>query len=333
MRVAITVNKGLARRLFHPDDLEFLMSFASLERPIEGLPEKLSEDDMRSLLADADACIASWGTPRFTEAVLESAPRLKLIAYSAGSVKPIVSEAVWERGIKVTTSAPAIAIDVAEFTIGLMIVALKRVLQFGEKTRIGLWRDKVEESKAKELYGLKIGIVGAGFVGRNVIRLLKNFEVSILVYDPYLSEEEAEELGVRKTSLEELMATSDVVSLHAPSLPQTYHMIDASKIKLLKDGAILINTARGALVDEDALVEELKTGRIFACIDVTDPEPPSPESPLRSLPNVLLTPHIAGSIANGLHRVGRYAIEEIYRMSRGEPLRYEIRREMLDRMA
>lgn len=332
MRVAITLNRDLARKLFHPSNLEFLESFASFN-DIDMLPERLSEEDMIALLKDADACIASWGTPRFTEAVVGSAPKLKLIAYSAGSVKPIVSDAVWERGIRVTTSAPAIAIDVAEFTIALIIISLKRVLQFGEKTRKGAWKDKEELSKAKELYGLNIGIVGAGFVGREVIRLLKNFEVSILLYDPYVSEEEARKLGARKVSLEELMSASDLVSLHAPSLPQTHHMINGSNLKLLKDGAVLINTARGALIDEDALIEELKKGRIFACLDVTDPEPPSPENPLRTLPNVLLTPHIAGSIANGLYRVARYAIEEIYRMYKGEPLRYEIRKEMLDRIA
>ncbi len=331
-RVSIIMPKSSAKRVFHPDDVEFLKSFADIN-PLQELPDSIDEDKAKGLIKNCQACITSWGTPPLSEDILKYAPDLKLIAHAAGSVKPVVTEVVWKRNIKVTSAAAVIAINVAETTVGLMIVSLKRIFQFSEITRRGLWKDEKEYFKAKDLYKLNIGIIGAGHVGRNVIRLLKNFDVSILLYDPYVSEEEALKLGVKKVTLNELMSSSDVVSLHAPSLPETRHMINKDNLKLLKDGAVFINTARGALVDEKALIEELKTGRISACIDVTDPEPPSKDNPLRKLPNVILTPHIAGVTPNGARRVGRCAIDEVHNLFSNKPLNYEVRREMLGRIA
>ena len=145
-----------------------------------------------------------------------------------------------------------------------------------------------------------------------------------MAYDPYLSEEEASALGVSKVSLENLMSCSDIVSLHAPATEETKHMINKTNLRLMKDGAIFINTARGSIVNEQDLIKELETGRITACLDVTDPEPPDINSPLRKLPNVVLTPHIAGAIANNRLRNGRYAIDELERFFRGEKILYEV---------
>ena len=333
LRVGIIVPKKLAIRLFHPCDIEFLKSFADFEA-IENLPETIGVGEVKCLIKNSHACIVGWGEPVFDENILNCAPDLKLLVH-IGAVHHMLTDAVWERNIKVSSAVAAIAISVAETTIALMITALKRIIQFNERTHKGFWRgdeNDQESSKAKELYNLNIGIIGAGYVGRNVIRLLKNFEVSILLYDPYVSDEEAQKLGVKKVSLEELMSCSDVVSLHAPETHETYHMINKDNLKLLKDGTIFINTARGAIVDEKALIEELKTGRITACIDVTDPEPPSEDNPLRKLPNVILTPHLAGVISNGLYRVGKYAINEVYNLFMNKPLEYEITKDMLERI-
>jgi phosphoglycerate dehydrogenase-like enzyme len=157
--------------------------------------------------------------------------------------------------------------------------------------------------------------------------LLAPFEVRTVVYDPYLSDEDAAGLGTRRTDLRTLMATSDLVSLHAPLLPSTRGMIGAAELAALRDGAVFVNTARGALVDQEALVRELQTKRIRAVVDVTDPEVPDPGSSLWDLDNVVLTPHVAGSRGLELRRIGERAVAEIGRLTRGEQLLFEVSRE------
>ncbi len=335
VKVAIIVQKEDALKLFHPRDIEILKSFAHLNA-IENLPQAIGIDETKTLIKNSHACIVGWGEPVFDESILNCAPDLKLLIHIA-HVPHMLTDAVWKRNIKVSTAEAALALGVAETTIGLMITALKRIIQFNELTHRRLWRGSKEctqeFSRAKEIYKLKVGVIGAGYVGKNLIRLLKNFEVSILLYDPYISKEEAQKLGVKKVPLEELMSGSDVVSLNAPKTSETYHMINEGNLKLLKDGAIFINTARGTLVDEKALIKELKRGRITACIDVTDPEPPAEDNPLRKLSNVILTPHIGGAISNGLYRAGKYAIDEVYNFFIKGTLNYEITKDMLPRIA
>lgn len=332
-KVLLAMDRSLGEQIFRKDDFEYFKTFVDINE-IDSLPKKINDIFIKDNIKGIDICISCWGTPPFTKEILDNADRLKLIAHSAGSVKPIIPDYVWEKGIRVTSAAPAIAVAVAEITLGLMITSLKRVFQFDELTHKGFWKVEEEISKAKSLYDITIGIIGASHVGRNVIRLLKNFKVDILLYDPYISEEQAKELGVKLATLEELLANSDVVSLHAPSIPETYHMINRDNIKLLKSGSILINTARGSLIDESALIERLEKRDIFACIDVTDPEPPDKDSPLRKLPSVILTPHIAGGNAiNDRWRQGKYIIEQIYKFVSQNTLDYEVTKEMLSRIA
>jgi phosphoglycerate dehydrogenase-like enzyme len=165
-----------------------------------------------------------------------------------------------------------------------------------------------------------------------VIELLKPYDVDILLYDPFVDEAGAAELGVIKVDLDELLTQSDVVSLHAPANKATYHMLNAKGLARMKDDALLINTGRGTLIDEQALIAELQKGRFFAFLDVTDPEPPALDSPLRSLPNVVVTPHIAGCIENCNH-MGELAVEELRRFFAGEPAVYQITYEMFQRIA
>ena len=177
-----------------------------------------------------------------------------------------------------------------------------------------------------------MGIIGASNVGRYVIQLLEPFECQVLLYDPYVSEEQSQELGVRKMELDDLLAEADVVSLHTPATKETYQLLDARRLKLMKDDALLVNTARGTVIDEEALIKELEKGRFFAFLDVTDPEPPAADSLLRSLPNVAVTPHIAGCIENCGH-LGEMAVEELRRFFAGEPAIYQVTREQLERIA
>ncbi|GIV67798.1 hydroxyacid dehydrogenase [Caldilinea sp.] len=313
--IAVTIGRAHYTRIFSEAAWRALDAFAEvIHHPKE---EPANKADLLALLPPADACITGWDVAPIDADVLAAAPKLRAIAHTGGSVKRFVSEAVWARNIHVTSAAPALAQDVAETTLGLIIVSVKRILPLSQHVREGGWREH-PAWPAREVHSSVIGIVGASNVGRRVIELLRPFHASILLYDPYVNETEAARLGVTKVELAELARRADVISLHAPALPSTRHMIDRSLLHLMKDDAVLINTARGALIDEEALVEELAKGRFFAFLDVTDPEPPAPDSPLRRLPNVVVTPHLAGCITDCTH-LGEMAVEELRRFFAGEP--------------
>nr|WP_277606071.1 hydroxyacid dehydrogenase [Glycomyces sp. L485] len=182
-------------------------------------------------------------------------------------------------------------------------------------------------------FGRVVGLIGASAIGRRVIELLRPFDLDILLADPYVDEAEAARLGVGLVGLDELVARSHVVSVHAPDLPETRHLIDAPRLAAMRDGTVVVNTARGRLVDTDALTAELLTGRLSAVIDVTHPEPLPADSPLFDLPNVFLTPHVAGSQGNELARMGLYMVEEAERLAADEPLRHRVDPGLLSRLA
>ena len=296
--------------------------------------EPASKQELMAVLARADACLTSWGVAPLDADVVAAAPRLGHVAHMGGSVKRFVSTAVWERGIRVTSAAVALARDVAETTLGLMIVGRKRIWPLGRHVRDGGWRDRPvwDRWDARELSRSTVGLIGVGNVGRHVIDLLAGFETTILVADPYLGDDAAERLGVERVELAELMDRCDTVSIHAAANDETRHMVNAEMLGRLRDGAVLINTARGSIIDEPALIDELAKGRIFAFLDVSDPEPPASDSPLRSLENVVVTPHIAGCIEN-CHRMGELAVEEVGRYLAGQPAVNEVRADMLDTIA
>lgn len=323
---------SLTHKLFKKEYLDKLDQLVDLV--INTKEGNLSLAEVRQMLEGASICVTSWGCPPLTEESLDKAPDLKLIIHAAGSVKGIVSDDVWERDITVTSGAPVIAIGVAETTLGLTIVSLKNIWSLSGLTRQGLWReDQKAIDNCRELFEVVIGVIGVSNVGKHYIKLLQNFEVEILAYDPVRTKEEIHGLGALKVELDELLERADVISIHAPAIPETKHMLNKDNLKLVKDGAIIINTARGSIINEEDLIEELKKGRIWACLDVTEPEPPSKDSPLRSLPNVILTPHIAGVVTNGLLRLGRYVTEEVENFVRGKPPINPIRRESLPYIA
>jgi phosphoglycerate dehydrogenase-like enzyme len=312
--------------MFFVEDLTRLREAADVRDPARRADSRA----LRRLLGDATAAISGWGTPQFDTILLEHAPRLQLIAHSGGSVKGIVTPAVFERGIRVTTAAAANAVPVAEFTVAMMVAMLKQIpWVIGSYIR----GDGRQLGPIRELRDLSVGLVGASRVGREVIRRLDLYpRLTIKVHDPYLSPEDARLLGVERASLEDVFR-SDVVSVHAPDLLETRRMINARMLALLPDHAVLINTSRGALVDEPALVAEVRRRPLYVLLDVTDPEPPPPESPLRREPNILLTPHLSGAMSQARRDMGRIAIEETLRFLRGEPLKHEVTRDMLPTQA
>jgi phosphoglycerate dehydrogenase-like enzyme len=286
------------------------------------------------LLARADVLLTGWGCPPLESAVLDRAPRLRLVAHAAGTVKNHVTAECFARGVRVTSAAAANAVPVAEYALAAILLANKRAFRLQRRyaqLRAGrLWP---RELAIPGNHHRVIGVVGASRTGRKLIELLRPFDFEVLVYDPYLDSADADALGARAVGLDELLRRSDVVSLHAPELPETRGMLDARRLGLLGDGAVLVNTARGALVDGAALLRELVSGRIDAVLDVTDPEVLPPDSPLYELPNVFLTPHIAGALGGETARLVGLALDEIARFARGEPLAHEVRREEWERIA
>lgn len=328
LNVALAMGPGVAPRIFSARRLESLNAGLRLLSP-EPMEDFTSSRSLE-LLAETDILITGWNCPTVDAAVLDAAPRLSHILHAGGTVKHHVDGACWTRGIQVSTAADANAIPVAEYALAMILLANKRVLQIARTLHTG--KTSVEPDELfpdMGNYGKRVGIIGASKIGRHVIRLLRPFELDVVVADPYLSPQDAAALGVQLVGLAELVDSSDVVSLHAPSLPSTLNMINAGLVARLRTGSTFINTARGELVDQDALLARLERRELFAVLDVTTPWVLPADSGFYTNPNVLLTPHLAGSLGTELERLAATAVAEAYRVSRGEPLRFPVQVEDL----
>ena len=281
--------------------------------------------------AEVEVLVTGWGCPVLDAQALAALPVLRLVAHAAGTVRSLVSDALWDRGIVVTSAASANAVPVAEFTFAAIIMITKDVFAVRDRHRDVRGCEAVVDQSRMGSRGRRIGLVGASTIGRLVIERLRSLDVEVVVADPYLTTTEATELGV--ADLDELLATSDVVSLHAPLLASTRHMIGADQLAAMRDGAWLLNTARGGLVDTDAITAELVSGRLNAFVDTPHPEPLPSGSPLYDLPNVVLTPHIAGAMGSEVSRMGDLAVTEVERFVAGLPPLHPITRDAMDRIA
>lgn len=328
---ALVMHPVVRDELIRPDHMQRLGNVTSLvsQTPFRDFAA------MEEYLPQIEVLVTSWGCPPVNGSIIDRLPRLKLIAHLAGSVKGFLDDVVWRRGILVTNAVAANAIPVAEYTLAAILFANKRVFQLNTFYRAHRENRAPWTREAPDVgnYQKTVGIVGASHVGRLVIRYLQSFDFRVLLYDPYVTPLAAREIGAMKVGLSELMSASDVVSLHAPLLKDTQGMIGARELALLKDNATLINTARGGLVDQAALTDELTKGRFFAVLDTTDPEVLPPSSPLYELPNVFLTPHIAGSLGAETQRLTDYIVAEVERFVRGRALKHLVRREQLARLA
>ncbi|MEO8785157.1 MAG: NAD(P)-dependent oxidoreductase, partial [Candidatus Saccharimonadales bacterium] len=245
--VSLCMTSGLQENLFNRDARKQLEEYCQV---LSWVPEQ------GILNTSTDILLASWGAPQFDAEFLKAVPNLKMIAYAAGTVKKIVTDDFWAKDIPITSAAAANAVAVAEYTVSAMVFMAKNIRHGSEqyasddKQKFVALRDM-----PRGFNGLNVGIVGASHVGREVIRLLKSYNVQVAVYDPYLSKEEATTLAVQKMELNDFMAWSDVVSVHAPKLPETTHLIGREQLSIMKKGSFFINTARGTIVDYEALVE------------------------------------------------------------------------------
>lgn len=274
-------------------------------------------------LRDVEIILGTWGMPVLTSEFLAAAPALGAIFYAAGDTRCFFTEEARERGVIVCSAAEANAIPVAEYTLGVICLSFKRLWAQVKMTREN--RVFSHELPVPGAFGSKVGLVGLGAIGRRVARHLGAFDVDVLANDPGLSAEQAHSLGLRLVSIEQIFRDCDIVSLHVPWLPATEKMIDRRLLEMMKPNATLINTARGAVLDEASLCSVLmRRTDLTAILDVTYPEPPEKSSPLFDIPNIILTPHIAGSMGSEVTRMGRWMVDECFRYLSGEPLEHRV---------
>lgn len=323
---AFAMRPDLPELLFGADDLAALVRSAELD---PGLTITDFATAPAGLLDTVEVLITGWGAPRIGAAELDRMPRLRAIVHAAGTVKGHIDDVVWERGVLVTSAASANAYPVAEYTLAMILLAGKRVPDYIRGYAADPQVYAHEPDPAIGNFGRTVGIVGASRVGRRVIELLEPFDIDVLLYDPYLAAGDPVLRRASRVGLDELFERSSIVSVHAPLLPETVGMIGAAQLALLPEGATLINTARAPIVEQEALTAAVRDRGLRAVLDVTDPEPLPAGHPLRTLPGVVLTPHVAGALGTELRRLGECALHEVERFAAGEPAEHPVTKEAL----
>ncbi|HEY8409905.1 MAG TPA: hydroxyacid dehydrogenase, partial [Pyrinomonadaceae bacterium] len=296
-------------------------SLAKLSEVTSWTRSALREDspELRTEIAGAEVLMTTWHSPFLTAEMLGRPPRVKLIAHCGGEVKSRVAEEIFEFAT-ITNAADPMARGVAEMALALTLTLVRRIPDYAAEMRDGVVRTNEYVSEGETLFGRRVGIVGFGRIGRALAKLLQPFGVEILVSDPYAESGTVVAYGATSVQLDELVRSCSVVVLCAALTPETHGLFDSPRLSLLTDGAFLINVARGGLIDMEALLAELRSGRITAALDVTDPLEPLPsEHELRRLPNVILTPHIAAGGLEMRREIGAIAVEEVVRFAKGQP--------------
>jgi phosphoglycerate dehydrogenase-like enzyme len=315
----LLMNERSFRDLFDAPRRERLHQLVDLGDPVR--LDDLAAPGALARLAEAEILVTGWGSPVLGPDVLGAAPALRALVHTGGSVKQHVSQAFWDRGIVVTSAADANAIPVAEFTLATILLEGKRTSRYVEgysryREVDGPWRESIPSAVN---FGGTVGIIGLSRVGRRVAELLRPFDFDVLVADPHIDAADGAAVGARLVRLDAMLAASDIVTVHAPQLPDTHHLLNARRIALLRPHAVVINTARGSLIDTDALIKRCSTGTLRAILDVTDPEPLPADSPLFDTPGIVLSPHIAGAMHAETRRLADSALDEIERLTQGRP--------------
>jgi len=287
-----------------------------------------TEEDLVEMIGPYDAVMIT-SQHAITSRVIAAAPKLRVIVKRGAKPENVDYEAATKRGIIVSWTPGVNYAAVAEHAVMLMLCLAKKTIPQMDRLRGGAWRES--DAGLQELWGKTVGIVGLGGIGRALCRVLGGFDVKFLAYDPYISPSQGQEVGAKLVSLEDLLRQSDYVTLHAALTEETRHLIGGKELSVMKKTAYLINTARGGLIDESALVKALREGEIAgAGLDVFESEPPEYENPLLHLPNVVVTPHMAGWSDEAIYREQREAALEIKLVLEGQSPRYPINPEALE---
>lgn len=323
---------GIPARLSaaYPPDLR-----ARISEHVRILGSDIPSDDWKAhfdILAQAEVLMTTWGMPVLTPDFLAAAPRLKAIFYAAGSVKCFATDEAYERGVLIFSARMANAVPVAEFAAAAIVLSLKQFWTYSRIVRENhFWSRTISVAGT---YKSTIGLISLGATGRLTLERIAHLDCNRIAFDPYVNESTVKDLGVIMVSLEEIFRISDVVSIHAPLLPETRGMIDGRLLGIMKPRATLINTSRGGvIVEQDLCNTLLRRPDITAVLDVTNPEPPDPASPLFRLPNVVMTPHISGSMDKEIGMLGQWMVDELIQFLHDRPLTHNVRRELLAQLA
>lgn len=331
-RAALAMSPHAAAAVLDPGSLAALCRVCDLA-PGPVLDDFTTERAL-AVLREVEVLVTGWGCPPLDATALEAAPRLRAVVHTAGSVRGHVTQECWDRGIEVSSAAAANALPVAEYTVAMILLTGKRVLERARDLRATRRRDgPLSTPRDVGNFGRTVGILSASMIGRRVVELLRPYDLRVLLHDPYVTSDDAEGLGVRAVGIGELFARSDVVTVHTPLLPETRGLVSRTLIGAMRPDAVLINTARGAVVDQDALAEAAAAGRIRAVLDVTDPEVLPAGHPLWDCDNVLITPHLAGSQGNEWRRLAELAVAEVGRWAAGVGFAHPVHRERLGHLA
>ena len=323
MKALLAMPDGLQHRMFSPAQLARLGELVEVDvsRTVPDLAAARDDE-----LAQVEVLLTGWGSPAVDADALSRMPRLRALVHTAGTVRFVATDALWEReDVLITSATEANAVPVAEYALAQILLAGKRTLaqqaRYRRERRPG---HAADADPGIGNYGGVVGLIGASRIGTLVAEHLRRFDLEVLITDPFASADEIAALGAGKVEPEELYARADVVSLHAPDVPSTRGMVTRELLALMRDGTTFLNTARPALVDIDALRDEVLSGRLSAVLDVHDDL--AADDPLWEAENALLTPHLAGSQGNELHRMGEAALEEVRRLAAGEPPRHPVDR-------
>ena len=283
-------------------------------------------------LGRAEVILSTWGMPVLTPDFLAAVPNLRAVFYAAGSVKCFATEEAYEKGVLIFSARMANAIPVAEYAAATVVLSLKQFWAYSRTVRERhSWKRTIPVAGT---YHSTIGLVSLGATGRLTAERLSHLDCHLIAFDPFVQQESVRDLGVSMVSLEEIFRLSDVVSIHAPVLPETRGMIDGRLLGMMKTGATLINTSRGAVIVERELCDILQQRPdLTDVLDVTDPEPPDPGSPLLGLPNVVMTPHISGSMDKEIGMMGQWMVDELAQFLLKRPLTHHVSRELLPQLA
>ena len=331
---SVLMGSDIIRKVYPQETLSKLEQLAGLDssRIISGEHREFCAD----ALAATDVIFSTWGMPVFSEEEIRRClPKLKAIYYAAGSVQAFAKPFL-NCGVRIFSAWAANAVPVAEFAVAQIILANTGYFQAARYHSTGdTARSYPFAHSFPGNYGCRVGILGAGQIGTLVIKMLKSYRLDIMVFDPFLSEERAAELNVTKATLEEIFSECQTISNHLANNAQTVGMLNYERcFSHMKNNAAFINTGRGAQVVEEDLVRALQEKPdTTALLDVTWPEPPQPGHPFYSMPNVFLTPHIAGSKGDEVQRMSLYMLQEFNRIAAGESPLYEVTAEMLAHMA
>lgn len=320
IKILVSIPDGEVRDSFFSEELrERLERLGCVEWNAN--TEQYGEEELAEKLRGVDICISGWGNTPFHEKTLKYADKLKLIAHIGGSVRPMVGDAAFERGIRVCSGNRVFAESVAEGVLTYMLCSLRKIGEYEARMAAGEWPSLIG---TRGLLGRSVGLVGYGMIAEYLVKFLKPFGCRIMVSSRHISAEELAEAGIEAAAAEEIFRTCDIVSLHSSLTARTKHSIGADLLNSMKDGALLVNTARGALIDEEALVSVLQEKPVWAALDVFETEPLPMDSPLRECERVLLMPHAAGPTADRRYVVTSHVLDDIGRFLNGEPLDCEI---------